>query len=49
MQDKLMTIMKENAAAFSCHDWLPFSLLFASQHLSVWWKLFLKVEQEKNN
>ena len=47
MQDKLMTIMKENAAAFSCHDWLPYSLLFASQHLSV--KLFLKVEQEKNN
>jgi hypothetical protein len=40
MQDKLMATMKENPAACSCHDWLPFSPLFVSQQLSAWWNCF---------
>lgn len=36
MHQKLMNIMKEKPAAFSCGDWPPFSSLVASQHLSVW-------------
>lgn len=45
MHQKLMTTMREKAAAFSCRDWPPFSRLVASQHLSVWIRIVIENQE----
>lgn len=38
-----MTIRKTKPAAFSCHDWLPFPPLRASQQVSALMKIDIKI------
>lgn len=45
MHQKLMTTVRERAAAFSCRDWSPFSSLVASQHLSVWIRIVIENQE----
>lgn len=42
-----MVTMKEKTAVFCCQDWLPFSPLVPSQHLSAWTRIVTENQECK--